>query len=167
MFHHKSMSAEIPDFSGYRDQSLPHADRGGTQKSQMGVPAPAVVAPPCPRCLMSFPQHVNVRARCTKRWRGHNFDAAQAQGAVGAAVARALGVSAKSTADLEAFYKRAYVKAYGQGVEANPGAAFDVLEGEDFEFHVGMRQPVDEETLKRIETEVREALSASRHFVVV
>lgn len=121
---------------------------------------------PCPRCLMSFPQHIVVRARCTRRWRGHNFDAAQAQGSVGAAVARALGIPVKTTPELEAFYKRAYVKCYGEGTEPNPGAAFDVLQGEDFEFHVGLRVAVDEPTRMRIESEARASLAASRHFVV-
>jgi hypothetical protein len=116
---------------------------------------------------MTFPQHVVIRAKCTRRWRGHNFDAAQAQGAVGAAVARALGVSARTTPELEAFYKRAYVKCYGEGLDPNPGAAFDILQGEDFEFHVGLRQPVDDVTLKAIESEARSALAASRHFTVL
>ena len=119
---------------------------------------------PCPRCLMAFPQHVVVKARCTKRWRGHNFDAAAAEGAVGAAVARALGLSVRTTPELEAFYKRAYVKAYGQGIDPNPGAAFDVLEGEDFEFHVGLRARVEDERLKAIEQAAREAVASSRNF---
>lgn len=115
---------------------------------------------------MAFPQHVVVRARCTRRWRGHNFDAAQAQGAVGAAVARALGLTVKTTPELEAFYQRAFVKCYGQGLDPNPGAAFDVLEGEDFEFHVGLRVPVDAAMLARIEANVREAVASSRHFAL-
>lgn len=115
---------------------------------------------------MSFPQHVVIRARCTKRWRGHNFDAAQAQGAVGAAVARALGMSVRTTPELEQFYKRAYVKCYGEGLDPNPGAAFDILSGEDFEYHIGLREAVSEDVLKRVEHEAREALRQSRHFVV-
>lgn len=115
---------------------------------------------------MSFPQHIVLKARCTRRWRGHNFDAAQAEGAVGAAVARALGLSVRTTPELEAFYKRAYVKAYGQGIEPNPGAAYDVLEGEDFEFHVGLRAAVAEDLLKTIEHEAREAVAASRNFAL-
>lgn len=115
---------------------------------------------------MAFPQHVVVRARCTRRWRGHNFDAAQAEGAVGAAVARALGMSVRTTPELEAFYQRAYVKAYGEGLDPDPGAAFRVLQGDDFEFHVGLRVAVDEATLARAEEEARAALAASRRFVV-
>jgi len=122
------------------------------------------MAEACPRCLMKFPQHVVVKARCTKRWRGHNFDAAAAEGAVGAAVARSLGLSVRTTPELESFYRRAYVKAYGQGIDPNPGAAFDVLEGEDFEFHVGVRAPVSDELLKVIEQNAREAVVESRHF---
>lgn len=116
---------------------------------------------------MTFPQHVVVKARCTKRWRGHNFDAAAAEGALGAAVAHALGLSVRTTPELEAFYKRAYVKAYGQGLDPNPGAAFDVLGGEDYEFHVGLRAEVDADTLARVEETAREALAASRNFRVV
>jgi hypothetical protein len=115
---------------------------------------------------MAFPQHIVVRARCTKLWRGHNFDAAQAQGAVGAAVARVFGLSVKTTPELEALYKRAYVKCYGQGIDPNPGAAFDVIQGEDFEFHIGLRVGIDAETLSRVEQETRAAVASSRHFVV-
>lgn len=113
---------------------------------------------------MTFPHHVTVRARCTKRWRGHNFDAAAAEGAVGAAVARALGLSVRTTAELTSFYKRAFVRAYGEGLDPNPGQAFDVLEGESYEFHVGLRAPVDDATLQAVEQGAREALATSRHF---
>ena len=116
---------------------------------------------------MSFPQHVVVRARCTKRWRGHNFDAAAAEGAVGAAVARELGLSVRTTPELEAFYKRAFVRAYGSGLDPNPGAAFDVLEGEDYEFHVGLRAAVDDGAFERVEAAAREAIAKSRNFAVV
>lgn len=120
----------------------------------------------CPKCLMTFPQHVVVRARCTKRWRGHNFDAAAAEGAVGAAVAKVLGLSVRTTAELEAFYRRAFVRAYGQGLDPNPGAAFDVLQGEDYEFHVGLREPVDPKTFGSVEAAVREAVGSARNFVL-
>lgn len=126
--------------------------------------APRIVPGACPKCLMSFPQHVVVRARCTRRWRGHNFDAAAAEGAVGAAVARELGLSVRTTPELEAFYKRAFVRAYGSGLDPNPGAAFDVLEGEDYEFHVGMRAAVDAAALARVERAAREAVEVSRNF---
>lgn len=115
---------------------------------------------------MAFPQHVIVRARCTKRWRGHNFDAAAAEGAVGAAVAGALGLSVRTIKELEAFYQRAFVRAYGSGLDPNPGAAFDVLEGEDYEFHVGLRAAVDAPTLARVEQAAREAVAKSRNFVL-
>lgn len=115
---------------------------------------------------MTFPQHVVVRARCTKRWRGHNFDAAAAEGAVGAAVANALGLSVRTTPELHAFYERAFVKAYGSGLDPNPGQAFDVLEGEDYEFHVGLRQAVDDETRARVERAAREAAASARNFVL-
>lgn len=121
----------------------------------------------CPKCLMSFPQHVVVRARCTKRWRGHNFDAAAAEGAVGAAVAKELGLSVRTTPELGAFYKRAFVRAYGSGLDPNPGAAFDVLEGEDYEFHVGMRAPVDAATMARVEAAASDAVAKSRNFEVI
>lgn len=118
----------------------------------------------CPKCLMTFPQHVVVKARCTKRWRGHNFDAAAAEGAVGAAVAKVLGLSVRTTAELEAFYRRAFVRCYGSGLDPNPGAAFDVLQGEDYEFHVGLRETVDEKTFAAVEEAAREAVSSARNF---
>lgn len=120
----------------------------------------------CARCLMSFQRHLVVRARCTKRWRGHNFDAAAAEGAVGAAVANVLGLSVRTTPELKAFYERAFVRAYGAGVDPNPGAAFDVLEGEDYEFHVGLRAAIDDATFASVEKGAREAVATSRHFVL-
>lgn len=113
---------------------------------------------------MTFPQHIVIRALCTKRWRGHNFDAAAAEGAVGAAAANVLGLSVRTTGDLTAFYKRAFVRAYGSGLDPNPGAAFDVLEGEDYEFHVGLRAPVDEDTFARVEAAARAAVASARNF---
>lgn len=115
---------------------------------------------------MSFPRHVTIRARCTKRWRGHNFDAAAAEGALGAAIAGALGLSVRTTPELKSFYERAFVKAYGSGLDPNPGAAFDILIGEDYEFHVGLRQPVDDATYARIEQAAREAIAKARNFTL-
>lgn len=118
----------------------------------------------CPRCLMHFPRHFVVRARCTKRWRGANFDAAAAEGNVGAAVARELGASVRTSADLEAFYRKAFVRAYGSGLDPNPAASFDTSEGEAFEFHVGMREAVSPEKAAAIEHAAREAVARSPHF---
>lgn len=115
---------------------------------------------------MGFRHHFVVKARCTKRWRGHNFDAAAAEGAVGAAVAKELGLSVRTTPELTEFYKRAFVRAYGAGLDPNPGAAFDVLEGEDYEFHVGLRAPVDEATFARVLDAARGAVAASRNFIL-
>lgn len=120
----------------------------------------------CPRCLIAFPHHFVVKARCAKRWRGHNFAAANAEGNVGAAVAGALGLSVRTTADLEAFLRRAFVKAYGQGLDPNPGAVFDVDEGEAYEFHVGLRAPVDAATLAAVERAARDAVAGSRGFAL-
>lgn len=120
----------------------------------------------CPRCLIAFPRHLVIRARCHKRWRGHNFDLAAAEGALGAAVARVLGVSVRTNADLEAFYRKALVRSYGEGLDANPAATFDPAEGEAFEFHVGLREPVDDATAARVDAEARAALAASRRFTV-
>lgn len=120
----------------------------------------------CPRCLMAFPAHVVVAARCTKRWRGHNFDAAAAEGNVGAAVAVALGVPARTTQDLEAFLRRAFVRAYGEGLDPNPAAVFDPAVGERFEFHVGLRDAGDAARAKDVEEAVRRAVAGSRNFVL-
>jgi hypothetical protein len=104
---------------------------------------------------MSFPRHLVVRARCAKRWRGHNFDAAAAEGAVGAAVAHELGLRARTSADLEALLRRAFVRDY----ETRADEA-----GEDHEFHVGLREAVDDETAARVERAAREAVARSRSF---
>jgi hypothetical protein len=115
---------------------------------------------------MSFRHHVVVKARCTKRWRGANFDRSAAEGNVGAAVAGALGMSVRTSRDLEAFLRRAVVKSYGQALDPNPAATFDPAEGEDFEFHVGLREDAPPETLAAIEKSAREAVAGSRHFVL-
>lgn len=113
---------------------------------------------------MRFPHHLVVKARCTKRWRGANFDAANAEGNVGAAVAGVLGVGVRTSGDLEAFLRRAFVRAYGEGLDPNPAQVFDVGEGEAFEFHVGLREPADAETVARVERAAREAVAKSRSF---
>lgn len=113
---------------------------------------------------MAFPRHFVVRARCSKRWRGHNFDQAAADGNVGAAVASALGLAVRTSRDLEEFLKRAFVRSYGQGLDANPAAVFDPDEGEAFEFHVGLRASVDDATAARVEAAAKEAVARSRHF---
>lgn len=112
---------------------------------------------------MSFERHVAIRARCAKRWRGANFDAAAAQGNVGAAVAEALGV-ARPSKDLEGFLSRAFVKAFDEPLDRNPALEFDASRGESWEFHVGLRQPVDDATFARVEKAAREAVASSRGF---
>lgn len=120
----------------------------------------------CPRCLMAFPAHVVVAARCTKRWRGHNFDAAAAEGRLGAAVADALGMRVKTTQELEAFMRRVFVRAYGEGLDPNPAAVFDPQVGEAFEFHVGLRDAGDAARAKELEDVARRAVAESRNFVL-
>lgn len=115
---------------------------------------------------MQFRHHVVVHARCTKRWRGANFDQAAADGNVGAAVAAAVGMSVRTSRDLEAFLRRAFVRSYGQGLDPNPAATFDPEEGEAFEFHVGLREDVPPETLAAVEAAAREAVARSRHFTL-
>lgn len=121
----------------------------------------------CPRCLMRFPHHIVVRARCTKRWRGGNFDKAAADGNVGAAVAGVLGLSVRTSSDLQKFYEHAFVRSYGEKLDPNPAAEFDPSQGEAFEFHVGLRAPMSEDEVARVEEAVREAVRSSRHFVLV
>jgi hypothetical protein len=113
---------------------------------------------------MTFPRHFVVRARCTKRWRGHNFDAAAAEGSVAAAVAHELGLRVRTSGDLEAFLRRAFVRVYGEGLDPNPAAELDTSIGEAFEFHVGLRADVDDATLARVEQAARDAVSKSRNF---
>ena len=116
---------------------------------------------------MRFPHHVVVRARCTKRWRGANFDQAAADGAVGAAIARALGLGIKSQAELERFYEKAFVRSYAQPLDPNPETPFDPNEGQAFEFHVGLREPAAAEKVVAIERAAREAVAGSKHFVIL
>jgi hypothetical protein len=94
-----------------------------------------------------------VRARCTKAWRGANFDAAAAQGNVGAAVAETLGMRVRTSQELEAFLRRALVKTFE-------------LPDERYEFHVGLREPLDAATLANLEGAVRDAVAKSRNFEV-
>lgn len=115
---------------------------------------------------MAFRHHLVIKARCTKRWRGANFDQAAAEGNVGAAVAGVLGMGVRTSRDLEAFLRRAVVKSYGQALDPNPAATFDPAEGEDFEFHVGLREDVPPETLAAIEKAARDAVAGSRRFAL-
>lgn len=115
---------------------------------------------------MRFPHHLAVKAWCTKRWRGANFDQANAEGAVGAAVAGVLGLPVRSTQDLQRFYEKALVRSYGQALDPNPAETFDPAEGEAFEFHVGIREPLPPERVAELERAVREAVAKSRHFVL-
>lgn len=115
---------------------------------------------------MQFQHHFVVKARCTKRWRGANFDAAAAQGNLGAAVAAALGLPARTSRDLEALLHHAVVKMYGEGLDPNPAAVFDPNVGESFEFHVGLRASLDADGLAKVEQAAREAIAKSRHFVL-
>lgn len=113
---------------------------------------------------MTFRHHLVVKARCTKRWRGHNFDAAAAEGAVGAAVAGQLGVGVRTSPELEAFLRRAFVRAYGERLDPNPAAVFDPAVGEAFEFHVGLREDLPPAKVADIEQAMRDAVGGSRHF---
>lgn len=115
---------------------------------------------------MSFRHHFVVKARCTKRWRGANFDAAAAEGNVGAAVAGVLGAGVRTSKDLEAFLRRAFVRAYGQGLDPNPSEPFDPAIGEAFEFHVGLREDLPPETVEAVEAAARKAVAESKHFIL-
>ena len=113
---------------------------------------------------MSFRHHFVVRARCAKRWRGANFDAAAAEGNVGAAVAAVLGMGVRTSRELTAFLQRAFVRAYGEGLHPNPSDVFDPAVGEAYEFHVGLREDLPPETVAAIEKAAREAVAESKHF---
>lgn len=115
---------------------------------------------------MTFRHHFVVKARCTKRWRGHNFDAAAAEGALGAAVAGVLGMSVRTSKDLEAFLHKAFVRAYGQGLDPNPAEVFDPAVGEAYEFHVGLREEMPAQKRAAVEEAARKAVAESRNFVV-
>lgn len=132
-----------------------------------GSPKPRARVPDvCPKCLMQFRHHVVIRARCTKRWRGANFDLMAAQGNLAAALAARLGMPARTSQDLEALLHKVVVKAYGEGLDPNPAQEFDAAQGESFEFHVGLRFDPAPEQLAALDKTAREAIAASRHFVL-
>lgn len=118
----------------------------------------------CPRCLMAFPHHLVVRARCAKRWRGANFDQAAAEGNLGAALAAHWGIDVRAKDGLEQLLHRALVRSYGERREENPSWSWDPAVGEAFEFHVGLRAATPPEELARIEALVRRAVAESRNF---
>lgn len=113
---------------------------------------------------MAFPHHLVVRARCSKRWRGANFDKAAAEGNVGAALAHLWSIDPKTQAGLDALLHRAFVRAYGEGLHPNPAAPFDPSVGEAFEFHVGLRFDAAADERSRVERAVMAAVEASRNF---
>ena len=61
---------------------------------------------------------------------------------------------------------RALVRTYGQSLDANPALVFDPAVGEQIEFHVGIREPMDEATFARLEQAVRESVAKSRNFAL-
>lgn len=83
---------------------------------------------------------------------------------MGSAVARVLGLSVRTTVDLEAFLRRALVRTYGEGLDANPEASFDPGVGEAFEFHVGLRDAADASRVGEVEAAARQAVALSRNF---
>lgn len=93
------------------------------------------------------------------------MDAQAAEGNVGAAVAGALGMSVRTSAQLEAFYCKAFVRAYGERRDLAAEVS-DVDEGEAFEFHVGLRERVEAEQLAGLENAVRDAVASSRSFTL-
>lgn len=113
---------------------------------------------------MSFTHHLVVRARCSKRWRGGNFDQAAAEGNIGAALARHWGLDPRTDAGLEALLTRAIIRSYGERRDMNPTWNYDSSEGEDFEFHIGLRFDAPPEEVKQVEDVVRQAVAESRHF---
>lgn len=120
----------------------------------------------CPKCLMSFPHHIVVGARCSKRWRGANFDQSAAEGNIGAALARLWGIDARTQEGLVALLERSIVRSYGERRDQNPTATFDPQAGEDFEFHVGLRFAASDDELRRVEQAARDAVAESRHFTL-
>ncbi len=113
---------------------------------------------------MTFPHHVIVEARCEKKWRGANFDQANAEANVGAALADLWKISPRSQEGLEALLKKAFVRSYGERRDINPTTTFDPEVGEAFEFHVGLRTPTSEEERARIVEAIVGAVQRSRHF---
>lgn len=115
---------------------------------------------------MAFPHHLVVRARCSKRWRGANFDQAAAEGNVGAALAAHWGIDVRAKDGLEQLLRRAIVRSYGERREENPTWSWDPSIGEAFEFHVGLREPMPEAELAQLRALVEKAVAESRSFSV-
>lgn len=119
---------------------------------------------PCPVCGGPHPFHLVLRARSARRWRGTNFDAAHAEGALGAAVMRALGLD--PARDFERFAKEAVVAGRREALALNPAERFDVAEGEAWEFHVALRRAVPEDVKAAVGKAAREAVAGARNFEI-
>lgn len=119
---------------------------------------------PCPTCGGPHPFHAVVRARSAKRWRGTNFDAAAAEGAVGAALMRALGLDPGNASDFAEFARVAVVKGVRPRVELNPEERFDPAEGEAWEFHAAVRREVTDADAVRKALEA--AVAGARNFTL-
>jgi hypothetical protein len=124
----------------------------------------APVSDVCPRCLIAFPHHLVVRARCAKRWRGANFDQAAAEGNVGAALASLWNIDVRAKDGVERLLRKALVRSFGERREVNPTQRYDPAEGEDFEFHIGLREAAAPADVERVRAAVVDAIRGSRNF---
>lgn len=120
----------------------------------------------CRLCDAVFAEHVVVHARSAIHWRGKSFDAEEVQGAIGLRVMEALGRDAGDPRAMDAFLEETHVEAFREdpmGVEPWKGEK-DREEGEDWEFHLGFRDPVDEADLETVAEAARRAVEGHGNF---
>lgn len=120
----------------------------------------------CRLCDARFADHVVVHARSSIHWRGKSFDAQEVRGAIGLRVMEALGRDADDPRAMDAFLEETHVEAFREdpmGVEPWQGEK-DREEGEDWEFHLGFREPLDEGDREPVAEAARKAVEGHGNF---
>ncbi len=119
----------------------------------------------CRSCLADFPHHFIIEGSASSRWRGKSFDAEEAEGLLGLALSRELGVSIKDPAGFERFALAFSIRTLRESVEENPATPIPAGEGERWWFHIGVRDAAGpRETAARFEEPARAAVAKARNF---
>lgn len=120
----------------------------------------------CRLCDARFADHVVVHARSSIHWRGKSFDAQEVRGAIGLRVMEVLDRDADDPRAMDAFLEETHVEAFREdpmGVEPWQGEK-DREEGEDWEFHLGFREPLDEGAREPVAEAARQAVEGHGNF---
>ncbi|HWG91932.1 MAG TPA: hypothetical protein VNZ52_13865 [Candidatus Thermoplasmatota archaeon] len=120
----------------------------------------------CAFCRRSFAAHFVVEVFSKVRWRGNSFDAYQAQGKLGLAVAKALGYDPTKSAEFAQFVSRVSIRDFRE----KPGPVvgpFNPDEGETWEFHVGFNEAPAGEQLAAAQQAAVTALREIQNYVRV